>query len=79
MSTMDVAHDFCILLACINICVAMLGLHTTETDASEVHFAHRKKLKKRERDDVYVLPLYVMVRHDHKEETLEHPHMKQIF
>jgi hypothetical protein len=79
MSTMNVAHAFRILLACINICVAMLGLHTTETDVSEAYFAHRKKLKRRERDDVCVSPLHVMARHDPEDKTLEHPHMKQVF
>lgn len=79
MSTMDVAHAIRILLTCIDICVAMVGLHTAETDASEAHLAHMKKLKRREGDDVYVSPLHAMPRFDPEEESLEHPHMKQVF
>ena len=79
MSTVDVAHAIRILLTCIDTCVAMVGLHTTKTDASEAHLAHRKKLKRREGDDVYVSPLHGMARYDPEEESLEHPHMKQVF
>ena len=60
-------------------CVAMVAMYITSTEASNAHVAHRKQMKRTNGGDVCVSPLGTMRSHESEEDALEHPHMKQIF
>ena len=76
---MDVASAMRIVLTCIDICLAMVAIHTTSTNASEAHFAQRKKLRGREDVGFFGLPHNACGQYEPDEEEMEHPHVKQIF
>ena len=74
----DIAMAIRIVSTCIDICMAMLAVYITSTEASEAHIRHRKKLKRSDSDDISVAPSRTLRRHDDNEATLPHPHVKQV-
>ena len=57
----------------------MISIYITSTEASENHFAHRNKLRRRRNEDDVYMSLYNQLEHDHEDDVLEHPHVKQVF
>lgn len=57
----------------------MITMYTTSTEASEGHLAHRNKLRKRNNEEDVSISLYNQLEHEHKDDALQHPHVKQIF
>lgn len=57
----------------------MIAMYITTTDASEGHFAHRKKLRRTSEDEVYISRQNPSSRQEPKDDALEDPHAKQIF
>ena len=78
MATLDVAYATRIILTCISICVAMVGLHTASTNATKAQFTHRKQLRRRGEKGVSIHSNNAMARHEPDEEALEHLHVKQV-
>lgn len=76
--TQDVSAALRILLSCIDICVAILVLHTTSTEARETHFAQRKQLKRRHAEDECVVPHVPPGRHMPSHTAIDNPHVRQI-
>lgn len=71
--------DFAFAIRIIMTCMVMMTIYITSMEAREAHIAHRKKLKRRDDDDVSITPHCTLGRHEHEEVALEHPHVKQIF
>ena len=78
MATFDVPYAIHMILTCIDICVAIVGLHTTSMDASKAQIAHRKHLRRRVEEDGPGSSSNAMSRHESDEEGLEHLHVKQV-
>ena len=79
MATVDVRDAIRTVLTCIDICVIMLSMYISSTEASVAHYAKRQKLRRRDEDDIYLSTAIAMGRHAPKEDVLEQPHAKQIF
>ena len=78
MAELDVSRVIPILLQCIKMCVAMVALHTTSTEALEAQFAHRKKPRRGEEASSSGSPQVGITRLRYEEEEPSHPHLKQI-
>ena len=78
MAELDVSRVIPILLQCIEMCVAMVALHTTSTEAFEAQFAQRKKPRRGEEANNSGSPQVAITRLRYEEEEPEHPHVKQI-
>ena len=76
--TMDIASAIRMVLASIDICVAMVTMYISSTEAIQVQFAHRKQLKRRHETEVLVSPHIAFNRHVTDEDDLEQPHARQI-
>lgn len=63
---------------CIDICMAMLAMYITSTEASISHIAHIKQLRKRDVDDVSTTGRNALGLHEVDEVALHHPHAKQV-
>ena len=75
---MDIANAIHMVLASIDICVAMVTIYMTSTEASVAHFEHRKQLKRRHEEEVMHSPHTTLDRHVTEEDALEDPHARQI-
>lgn len=78
LSTFDTTTAINMVLNCINMCVFMVSQYLASTETSGAHFAHRKQLRCRDRVDAPTSALRTMKRHEHEEDTLEHPHGKHV-
>lgn len=78
-ATVDIPSSIRMLFSCIDMCVTMLVMYITTTEASKAHFSQRKQLKRQNGTDVCVSPLTTLRRHESEEDALKHPHIKQIF
>ena len=63
---------------CIDLCMAMVAIYITSTEASLANVAHRKKLKNRDGDDISSIERTARGRHEADEVALHHPHAKQV-
>ena len=63
---------------CIDICMAMVAMYTTSTEASIAHIAHKKQLRRIEEDDVTTTRRDAHGRHEEDDTSLPHPHVKQV-
>lgn len=59
-------------------CVAMVAIYITSTEASEAHYAHMRQVKRRRVDATPISTHISMGRHEHKQNALKHPQVKQI-
>ena len=75
---MELASAIRILLASIDICVAMVTMYITSTEASASHFTQRKQFKRRQEDGVHESPCIALDRLASEDDDLEHPHPRQI-
>ena len=75
---MDLATAIHMVLANIDICVAMVTIYITSTEASLAHSAHKKQLKRKHEEEVPNSPHVALVRHETEDEEIEHPHARQI-
>lgn len=78
MFTPEIVKAIHIVSTCIDICMAMMAMYITSTEASLAHIAHRKQLKIRDGDDVSTTGLSALRRHGMEEDVLHHPHAKQV-
>ena len=74
----DVPAAIQAILACIDICVVMLSMYTTSTEASSAHYAHRKRLRRGGEDDQQQLAHNALERYGTDEDTCELQHAKQV-
>ena len=79
MDALGVSTIVPILLACIDMCVATVALHTTSTEACEAQFAQRKKTRRGEEVGCSSSPHSELRRRGDEEEELDHHHVQQIF
>ena len=75
---LDVSTAIHTLLACIDICVVMMSMYITSTDARPGVLAHRKKLRRGLEESVHDTAHMAYTRQETQEEGLEHPHVKQV-
>ena len=54
-------------------------MYTTSTEASEGYLAHRNKLRRRNNEEDVSISLCNQLEHEHKDDALQHPHVKQVF
>jgi hypothetical protein len=66
------------LLACIDICVVMLTMYITSTEACVAHIAQRKKRKRRVQYDMGVTAMLDSRRYDVEDDASKEPHVKQL-
>ena len=66
------------VLACIDICVVMLTMYITSTEACVAHIAQRKKRKKRVLYDMGVTAMLDSRRYDVEDDASREPHVKQL-
>ena len=59
-------------------CVVIMSMYLTTIEASGSHLGRRKQLRGRYTDDVSASTLRSLNQHEHNEESLEHPHGKQV-
>lgn len=78
-TTIVLSQAFRTLLACIDICVVVLSMYITSTEASTYHLAQRKKSKREGEDDVSGSAHMALRGGGVEEDGLEHPHYKQVF
>lgn len=76
--TLDFPTAIHTLLACIDICVVMMSMYITSTDARAGVLAHRKKLRRGLEESVHDTAHMAFTRQETQEEGLEHPHVKQV-
>ena len=79
MATPNIQAAIRTALTCIDVCVAILSMYITTTEARCAHFEQRKKLRRGRELESHNPTHYALDRHGSEEDTLEHPHMKQIF
>ena len=79
MSELDTSYAIRLVLGCIDICVVMLTMYMTSTETRHGYIEHRRKLRRREGEDVGVALQYAHVRDDHEDNASHHRHMMQIF
>ena len=77
MPTLDVPTAIHKLLTCIDICMVMMSMYITSTDARAGVLSHRKKLRNGLEENVDDRANMTYTRRDNQEEELEHPHVKQ--
>ena len=77
MPTLDVLTAIHKLLTCIDICMVMMLMYITSTDARAGVLSHRKKLRNGLEENVDDRANITYTRRDNEEEELEHPHVKQ--
>lgn len=75
----DITTAIRIVMVCINICMLMITMYTTSTGAKEGHLAHRNKSRRRKNEDDVYISLHSQLEHEHKDNALQHPHVKQVF
>lgn len=75
----DITTAIRIVMVCINICMLMITMYTTSTEASEGYLAHRNKLRRRNNEEDVSISLCNQLEHEHKDDALQHPHVKQVF
>ena len=78
MSQMDTSQAMRLVMACIDICVVMLTMYISSTEASEALLAQRRKSRRREWEGSCSLPRYTSDRHEPEDNTLHLRHVKQI-
>jgi hypothetical protein len=78
MATLDVPTAICTLLICIDMCVVIMSMYITSTDARNGVLAHRKKLRVGLEVSGHAMAHMAYTQHDSEEEELEHPHAKQV-
>ena len=66
------------LLTCIDICVVMITMLITTTEARGGHISQRKKLRMSNADGVYVSPHDLAMRHEPEDGVFGHLHVKQL-
>jgi hypothetical protein len=79
ISELDMTHAMRLVMACIDICVVMLTMYISSTEASDALLAQRRKSRRREGEGSCSLPLYTSDRHEPEDNTLHLRHVKQIF
>lgn len=79
MPTFDIASAIHIVLNCIDMCVVMVAMYISSMEASNSHFAHRKQMRRGKEEDDAMSTHSAFGRHEPEEDSLEHPHVKQIF
>ena len=68
-----------LVMACIDICVVMLTMHISYTEASEAHIAQTRKKRRREGAGLYLAPHHTTEVHELEDSALHLRHAKQIF
>ena len=76
--TDDVATAFQLLMSCIDICVAILAIHTTSAEGKETHCAQRKQLKRQHSEDECIAPRVTLGHHMSHHDVMDNPHVRQI-
>ena len=66
------------LLTYIDICVVIITMHIATTEASGGHSLHRKRLRMKNADGVYVSPNDLAMRHESKDDAYGDLHVKQL-
>jgi hypothetical protein len=66
------------VLASIDICVAMVTMYITSTEASLAHYAHRKQLKRKHEEAGLDSPQVSLARHVDEDDEIEDTHPRQI-
>ena len=79
MGAVDIASTIHVAMACIDMCVFILAMHTSTTEAREVRIAHRKRLRRSDINEWATVSHNTLGQHEHEEDALERAHVKQIF
>ena len=75
---MELASTIHMLLANIDICVSMLTMYITSTEAGPAHYAHRNRLKRKHGEEGLHSPHVSLPRHVDEDDEMEDPHPRHI-
>jgi hypothetical protein len=79
MGAVDIASAIHVVMACIDMCVFILAMHTSTTEARKARIAHRKRLRRVDTNDWATMSHNTLGQHEPEEDALERAHVKQIF
>jgi hypothetical protein len=68
-----------VIMACIDMSVAIMHMYTTTTEASRAQLAYKKRAKIWNDDHGLDIAPNPFARHEPEEDELEHPHTKELF
>jgi hypothetical protein len=78
MSQVHIASAIHNIMACIDMCIFILAMYNSTTEARDARIAHRKRLRRACTNGEATTSHMTLDQHEPEEEATEHAHVKQI-